>query len=302
MKHVPIDPPVEPATERMSHPFGPRAPHAQPIGTRAGMLAVLRMLVARSTPLDVRLPTGKCFTTRLISVKPQFEEIVFDAASLASLQALDGASTLDATCMLDAVRITFAAAHVEELPGLRAFRAQLPRVMLRLQRRDDVRYAVPDGARPVCHARLAGRSTASAHTVHDVSCGGIGLLLPYPGTALTAGDTLRASRIELPDAGAVISDLEVVHVTQDGDRGSTLVGCRFVGPPALAVPHLQRYVAMLERMWQGEPGPGDAEASDRRSIDRRTKGTISVRPVESAGVPDWDQVGDGEMAGARQRT
>lgn len=216
--------------------------------TRRDVLAVFSVLAKWPIPVTANITQlGVSLATRLVAVTPSFEELVFDATGLAEVERLDGSAGLVASAQVDAVWFRFEAEHVVAVRGYAhpAFRARLPSVILRMQRRNSIRYPVPALNPPVCDVLLG--EAPSRLRVIDISLSGIALALEDPRAKLEPGTRLDKCLLQLPDIGAIQTDLVVVHQHATGDHGGRRIGCRFSDIHLASLSHLQRYISQLER-------------------------------------------------------
>lgn len=216
--------------------------------TRSDVLSVFSALAKSPIPVTLSLTQlGLSLTTRLIAANPAFEELVFDATGLANSQRLDGSAGLVGSAQMDAVWYRFGAEHVEAVRGYAqpAFRARLPSMILRMQRRDSIRYPVPALNPPVCDVLLQGIPLGLR--VIDISLSGIAVEIEGRGAECKPGSKLENCLLQLPDVGAIQTDLDVVHLSADRTGGGRRLGCRFTNIRATALTHLQRYISGLER-------------------------------------------------------
>ena len=149
LKRAPVqEPPTPPALQVADERYL--------LSTRREVLSVMQALAKWPVPVSVNLAqlreTAPC---RLIAVNPAYEELVFDASGLSGVARLDGSGGLVAEAQLDAVWYRFESSNVEAVQGHggKAFRARMPPVVARVQRRNSVRYPVPGVNPPVCEVR-----------------------------------------------------------------------------------------------------------------------------------------------------
>jgi c-di-GMP-binding flagellar brake protein YcgR len=186
----------------------------------------------------------------LLSVKPEFEELVFDATALPGVERLDGRAGISAEAHVDAVWFRFEAGHAEVWHGAAqpAFRVRLPQSIARVQRRDSIRYPVPAMNPPVCYVPAAKHEARLPPLrLMDISVSGAGLLLDESRPSLKVGDVLSGCVLELPGIGGIQTDLVVMYASGAGDRGPRRLGCRFSNMLATSLRHLTHYVSHLER-------------------------------------------------------
>ena len=84
--------------------------------------------------------------------------------------------------------------------------------------------------------------------VMDISFGGVCLILEHRRTVVVPGTVLTGCKLELPQLGAVDSDLEVAYVDEiSPESGWRRLGCRFSGLSLPALERVRDYVTRLER-------------------------------------------------------
>lgn len=220
---------------------------------RVEVLALLRAVIVRRAPLSVHFGDGGEFmVTSLLAANPEFEELVFDCSGDEEAnQRLVRSSRIRFVSQLDRVRIEFGATSAERIlcGDLPALRARIPAALLRLQRREDYRIALPL-ARPLL-ARLPHpyeRERSVELRVLDLSRGGIAVAAAPPRVPLDTGMVLEGCSLPLPEASRVGFDAEVSHVmpTAAAD-GTTRCGLRFIDLRGATLAQIQRFVLRLER-------------------------------------------------------
>jgi c-di-GMP-binding flagellar brake protein YcgR len=219
------------------------------VRSRSDILPVLQAMARRGTPVIARIEGASApLATRLLSVKPHYEELVFDAAGMPDFDRLDGGQSLEVRATLDSVQIVFTARHLEPAPagGLAAFRGRMPQTIARIQRRNSARYPVPSLNPPVCQARIPPASDRlRSLRVMDISLAGMAVVLDDPQVELPVGMALPDCRVELPQVGAVETGLVVSYVSRQG-ADARRIGFRFDGLSIPALAHIRRYVGKLE--------------------------------------------------------
>jgi len=217
----------------------------------ADMLSILNALTAHKVPVSVQFTDRPApIQTRLLSVKPHFEELVFDATGMSNLVFVQGKAGLTAEATYDYMQLRFTCEHVEAATYQRAsaFRARIPKAIARSQRRGSMRFPVPSANPPVVRQRLTKRGMEMRLRVMDISFGGVCLILEDQRTAIASGAVLSGCILELPDIGAIETGFEVVYVDEmEPHNGWRRLGCRFSGVSVLALERVRDYVAMLER-------------------------------------------------------
>ncbi len=195
---------------------------------------------------------GASMTSNLIALDPAFEELVFDGSALPGVERLDGSAGLSAEIHLDDVWYRFEAGHVTVVQGYGrpAFRARIPDKLLRMQRRDSIRYPVPGVNPPVCEIRLGkGDDGVLRLPAIDLSDSGISLRIDDAQVNLAVDTTLEGCMLHLPDIGAIACGLAVKYLSPFAGGDRRRMGCRFTNVQAVSLDHLTRYVLRLERAW-----------------------------------------------------
>lgn len=225
------------------------------IHSRVEIIALLRTLHERHALLTIGFGGSRFVVSAVLDVAPDADEVILDCGAHAiDTQALLRARGLSVVTMLDHVKVQFEVDHAEEtmFDGAPALRVQLPESLLRLQRRDAYRLQT-SAARPI---KLVIPATdvegkPFEFRICDISCGGVGIIVPDPGPAIEPGMRFEGCRIDLGDAGLVMADVDVRHsATTRNAAGITQrrCGCRFVRlAPAMSV-RIQRYINQEERL------------------------------------------------------
>ena len=223
------------------------------VRARVEVLALLRALIGRRAPLTVHFgDRGEFMVSSLLAANPEFEELVFDCSGDEEAnERLVRSPCIHFVSQLDRVRIQFSATSAEGIlcEDLPALRTRIPEVLLRLQRREDYRIALPL-VRPLL-ARLPHpheRTRSVELRVLDLSRGGIAVADAPPRVPLDNGMVLEGCSLPLPEAGRVGFDAEVSHVmpTAAAD-GTTRCGLRFLELHGATLAQIQRFVLRLER-------------------------------------------------------
>lgn len=179
------------------------------------------------------------------------DQLIFDyGADMALNQHLLNATIICCVAHLNSVHYQFEIRNLvsilfNEKP---AFQCALPLQILRLQRRDFYRLAVPLSTPLSCRIPIGNED--SEISISDISLGGLGLLGYCPDIALDVGHILKNCRIELPQTGVITADIEVCtsseYVLKNGIR-TLRTGCRFLNLSGTGQTQLQRYINQVER-------------------------------------------------------
>lgn len=162
-------------------------------------------------------------------------------------------AAMDLFCVstLERVKLQFQVRfpRVIDWQGRSALAVQLPAEILRLQRRDFYRLTVPLGQPLSCHLPV-GHGEEMEISLIDISVGGVGILGFVPGLKLYPGAQYHGARIELPDAGTVVADLEIrasFDVTLKNGIKTVRIGTQFINLAGSMQTMIQRYITRIER-------------------------------------------------------
>jgi c-di-GMP-binding flagellar brake protein YcgR len=218
------------------------------IHSRMEIVGLLRAVSAHREIVTVHFGGAQDFVvSAVLAVNPDFEEVVLDyGADEAAMQRLLRAQRLRITTHLNQVRIQFQGdvAAAVAFEGGSAFRVRLPESILRFQRRDAYRLKIPLGRPLLCDIPRAEGGPAMRVRVRDISVAGIGLI-DYPkNLPVAVGTVWPGCRINLPELGPLVADVEVMHAS-DGE--TRRCGCRFRNLPLAMANLIQRYITRVER-------------------------------------------------------
>lgn len=189
--------------------------------------------------------------TALLSVNPEFEEVVFDNASDPRAQRrLLAAERLTFVAFVQQVKVQFSTHRAEAtlFEGKPAFRVRMPESLLRLQRREAFRVRTPLARPAHCLVPYTedGRQYEKLRLL-DISVSGMALLTYPEKFDLTAGTTVEGCYLDLPGVGSVGVAVRIRHVDAvPRDERARRVGCEFVRLAPQARLALQRYVNLLD--------------------------------------------------------
>ncbi|MDQ6620903.1 MAG: flagellar brake protein [Pseudomonadota bacterium] len=225
------------------------------VRSRLEIVSLLRGLKDQRELMTVYFGDGRDFiVTMVLSVNPEFEEIVLDFGAEQKANArLMQATRLLMVSQLAHIKIQFwtggaDATMFEELP---AFRVRIPAELTRLQRRQHYRVRVPvrHGVRcelPPCNdgqGRVAAR-------VLDLSCGGAALSEVPDDVRLEPGTRLQGCTLVIDDSGPIEATFEIVRladVPHAHGPAARLVGVQFLDLSAGGRARIQRYINRIER-------------------------------------------------------
>jgi c-di-GMP-binding flagellar brake protein YcgR len=222
---------------------------------RKEIIAVLRGLQNSVSLITAFFDAGKeLLPTTLLDVDEDGMVLDFGADQNTNRKAL-AAERLICVASQERVRIQFEAKNPTriEFSGSPAFRAPLPATVLRLQRRDFFRLAMPITRPLKCTipfpAPAEGSPEAIDVNVVDISGGGLALSVPK-GVSFESGQELADCRIELPEIGTITVAMTVRNVFEVELRSGarvTRAGCEFIKPGGATMALIQRYIMKVER-------------------------------------------------------
>lgn len=142
--------------------------------------------------------------------------------------------------------------YMASYAGNPAFYIQLPRQMLRLQRRDYFRLPVPSSAALKCVIPVAPEKADKSHevTIMDISVGGVALICKEHSITLEDGQIYPDCRISLPGIGTLIATVQVRNLFEVTSKNGVVTkhaGCEFIHLNGQMSMLLQRYIAQMQR-------------------------------------------------------
>jgi c-di-GMP-binding flagellar brake protein YcgR len=225
------------------------------VHARTEILAVARELAARHALVNLYYSGAHgCCVTSILAVDPAAGQMVIDAPRTdKDTEAIVRSQRLTAVAFLDRVKVQFGVAGAVRIvfKGGPALRMPLPDEVLRLQRRDYFRVPTPQ-TRPLSLMvpRDAEPAKALPLRVIDISCGGVGVLLPQTDLAFKPGQVLRDCWLELPDYGKVGGSLAIRWIrngTSPAGKPESRCGIQFLDLTPSMLAQLQLFIHRLER-------------------------------------------------------
>jgi c-di-GMP-binding flagellar brake protein YcgR len=189
--------------------------------------------------------------TTLVAVDAAAKCLYLGAGPEAAVnQALAASTEVDFNTALDQIRILFKtpALTLVELAGESVLRADLPKELLRIQRREY--YRLPTSMTHPVKCQIDHDGQMIDTVVLDISIGGVGVLAYSQDAELREGDVYHGCRLSLPDAGNYVVSLRIRAVYDQTLRNGVLsrrVGCQFIGLAPSVETDIQRYIIRVER-------------------------------------------------------
>lgn len=154
------------------------------------------------------------------------------------------------------VKIQFTGSDINEdtFEKSKAFHMELPDYLLRIQRREYFRMAIPSTTPVKCVIPIPPANTGDEVVkrtvpVMDISGGGAGLLCGEHEDTLLPGKTFSDCQISIPDVGTLTVTIEVrngINFTTPNNAVHKRVGCSFARLDKQMDILLQRYITRLQ--------------------------------------------------------
>jgi c-di-GMP-binding flagellar brake protein YcgR len=244
-----------PITDRHIELLQPEGYEEYLLHSHSEILAILAVLRDDKSLITLYFDhSGQSLLTSLLGVSEN--GLALDFCGDAKLNGLALASErMIAATSQDKVKIQFPVGPLKQglYQGQSAFAAPLPKLLLRLQRREFYRLPTPS-ARPI-KCRIPAASAHGPHksvdaNIIDIGGGGLAVMVPPDDLPFEAGMNFQNCRIELPEVGIVVSNLHVrgtFEVTAKGGLVARRAGCQFVNLPGPMLTLIQRYIMRIER-------------------------------------------------------
>jgi c-di-GMP-binding flagellar brake protein YcgR len=221
---------------------------------RTEIVFALRELIQRGEMVTVSFNQGAdLILTTLLMVDPAHDTLIFDwGGSEAANRKLLHSRRSIFIAKPDGIKMQFPAEEIREATfgDQKAFVADIPRRVARLQRRESFRVLTPRGHPLLASVSVEAESDPLILPLHDLSVAGLGFTQTAKAEPFEPGRHLADLRLELPEHGEVACNADVRHVTVTDSSAATRVhriGLRFDGLPHLMQARIQRYTASVER-------------------------------------------------------
>jgi len=224
------------------------------VNSQTEIIFILRDLIEKRSMFTAYFNTGKSFIlTSILTVLPDRGAFVFDFGSNDAMneQLLKNEKLIFVTS-INGVKIQFVTGKAREVQfkGRDAFITNLPKELLRLQRREYYRIEIPGFARIGCDIPELQNDSTIVLNVRDISLGGLSIVTNKQIDSSSVMETFHNCRLDLKSAGNITVDLEVrivIALSQNKSGLATRLGCKFVkiAPAHQAI--LQRFMAMVEK-------------------------------------------------------
>lgn len=221
------------------------------------ILFILRGIMQANSLITLYLGSGDSFIlTSILAIDADKKEIIIDYGTneKVSQQALQSKELIFVTTQ-NKVKIEFICTHISktELKGKNAFSVNIPKYLLRIQRRDNFRISTPitKPLKCIIPVLIEDKSIKAEITLLDISCGGIGAIDQHTTINLEPGTIYKNCQISLPEIGIVNITIKVknTYAMKLHSGGSYhRVGCEFIELPARTEAMIQRYIVKQEQV------------------------------------------------------
>lgn len=228
------------------------------VRSRAEILVHLRALLKHRTLITVYLDKGeRFFLSSLLGLDESTEQLTLDQSNQAESNnaALKAARiTLSAPLERIKIQIRLTGLSITTIDGKAAFVAEIPKTMLRLQRREFFRVETPHT--PPLRCKLSVPKTTGGNTIvdyplFDLSGGGLSLLGPVGDADLfSLGELFHDCRLEIPGESVLSINLrvrEILKIEMINGEQQLRLGCEFASLPGTRRAFIERYITRQER-------------------------------------------------------
>lgn len=226
------------------------------VHSRAEILFLLRTIQKRKLLVNLDLQESRhCMITSVLAVDEASNTLILDSARDDALnrEVLAG-SKAEFRCSVDGVAVSFTigAARTCDFERLPALCVGVPASLIRLQRREHFRVALPIAHPVQCIVPPLDASELEPIVTHiiDIGCGGVAIAESSGRLGTETGRTLPECRLLLPQIEMIVTTLEIWNTAQirlHNGAYQTRFGCKFADLPNDRLASLQRFIMDLER-------------------------------------------------------
>jgi c-di-GMP-binding flagellar brake protein YcgR len=228
------------------------------LGTKP-IIATLGQFIYKSIPVTVLFNNGNDFILTTL-LEARAESLVFDLGgdSQANKRLLESASCMFVTS-INGIRVQFSTSDVKEVwwGDANAFAVRLPTRVVRLQRRDAYRIAMPVVKSVSVRLQITqdGVRRDEQSNIHDLSVSGLGMTFPHR-TRREHGQAIERITFTLPGGHEIDCGGTICHVTELSEgtgSHSFREGVVFGNLTRSMEIAIQRYIISLEHIRRGRP-------------------------------------------------
>jgi c-di-GMP-binding flagellar brake protein YcgR len=214
---------------------------------------ILRAVMKKAELVSVFYNRGESFIlTYIIDVDPDKGLVFLDlGANEKSNEKILNSEKIIVVTTHDKVKVQFVTNRIEKvrLDGREVFRIELPKSVLKLQRREYYRVTTPI-FKPLKCIVLMGDGRKIEMAIEDISIGGVGVVLPPADAVVEPGMIFNGCSLILPEIGNIVAAMEirnVFEVTLRNDLKTKRAGCQFINLSPNMQSMIQRYIIKVQR-------------------------------------------------------
>lgn len=226
--------------------------------SKTDILFNLRGLLQKRAMLSAFIDaSADSFLTAILAITEDERHLLLDVPNDEVIRRrVDAADNLICVTQLDKIKIQFATGPVERITynGSEVFRASLPAVMLRLQRREYYRLTAPAAHSLSCQIPITHEGESKvisvAADVVDISGGGLAITVPHNGYPFELDMEFADCRLMLPETGPITTNLRIRNIFRITNRDGSVTlraGCEFMQLNSTMASTIQRYILKVER-------------------------------------------------------
>jgi c-di-GMP-binding flagellar brake protein YcgR len=226
------------------------------VSSKYEIFSLLRAIQVKGALLRMHIPGREvAIITTILEVDGDSNTLIVDnSADQDFNRRIVTAEEISFETTLDKIRIQFAVPQAaacmhDKRP---AIQVPIPAAVTRVQRREYYRIDIPVTAPAFCEFTIADAGATKTVTLEimDISAGGISLQDHTRSLDHTQGSVYKGCRMQLPEAGTVVTDLRmmrVLNVTLPNGKETWHLGCKFIELPGPMNIIVQNYIGKLER-------------------------------------------------------
>jgi c-di-GMP-binding flagellar brake protein YcgR len=224
------------------------------VSSRLEITQLLTAIMRQGALITAASGENNFFLTSIVAIDDEKDSLLLECGrDEQQVQHALKQQRLQCSTTLDKVKIQFTCGNIEVIGSERdrMFRMKLPHKVLRLQRRENFRVAIPLSAPLKCSlwAPDAAASAAVELAVHDISGGGIAVFTPPALFTPELGNEYNCV-IRLPGgsgARALVQARNAFMITLANNKVTQRSGFAFVRPTESLLASIQRYIMGIER-------------------------------------------------------
>ena len=230
-------------------PIAPEESYA--IHNESDIQFVLRGIMQARSLITLYFDQGNSFIlTSILAIDPRNKNMILDYGNDEKLNQ-KVLNTAKLTCVTSQakVKVEFKCNSIKKIKfqDNSAFIVNLPKSLMRMQRRDFFRISTPSVKPLICIIPLPEgyKSKTAEVALLDISCGGIAVIDQHPIVSFDPETIFKNCQITLPEIGTITTDIRVKNtyeVTLHNEVTCKRAGCEFIKPPTKILAMIQRYI------------------------------------------------------------